>query len=289
MRGPKLSSMVIRLPDGTLSPETWPTRKAGVLPWYRKTPFVRGLFNMADTLTVGYRCLMKSAEKAGETEKPDRLDLWLERKFGEKASAVIGTAATVLGAVLAVLLFVALPTVIVTSLRKVIPSRTLLSVIEGLIKVLILVGYLFLCSRVPDMHRVFMYHGAEHKSIACYEAMEELTVENARPQCRFHPRCGTNFLFLVVLVSVLIGSFISWENAVLRVLIKLLLIPVVVGVSYELIRLAGRSDSLFTRIISAPGLWLQRITTQEPDDGMLETAIAALKLVIPADPADDRL
>lgn len=145
-----------------------------------------------------------------------------------------------------------------------------------------------LCSRMKEIHRVFKYHGAEHKSIACYEAGLPLTVENIRPQRRFHPRCGTSFLFLVVFISIIVGSFISWDNPAIRMLLKLALIPVVVGISYELIKLAGRSDGILTRIISAPGMWLQRITTCEPDDSQIECAIAALEAVIPEDENADR-
>ncbi len=287
MRGPELSSMAVRLPNGEIDLETWPTEKSNHKPWYKKTPFVRGIFNMVDTLTVGYRCLMKSADKSGEAEEPDRFELWLQKKFGDAATKVIGAFATLFAMVFAILLFVVLPTAVTTPLRPLIKNTILLSLIEGLIKVIILVGYMFLCSRMKDIHRVFCYHGAEHKTIACYEAMEELTPENAMKQRRFHPRCGTSFLFLVVLVSILVGSFISWESVLVRMLLKLLLIPVVVGVSYELIKLAGRCDNFFTRVISAPGLWLQRITTQEPDEGMLEVAITAMKAVIPEDPNAD--
>ncbi len=195
---------------------------------------------------------------------------------------VLGTVAVVLGVGLAAVLFVLIPTGLSSLFKPVIGAGIGLSLIEGLIKVIILVGYMWLCSRMAEIHRVFEYHGAEHKSIACYEAGLPLTVENVRPQRRFH------FLFLVVFISIIVGSFISWDNALLRMLIKLLLIPVVVGISYELIKLAGRSDGLFTKIISAPGLWLQHITTCEPDDGQIECAIAALTAVIPEDENADR-
>lgn len=240
-------------------------------------------------MVVGYGCLMKSAEKAGvEDEEPSKFDRWLEQKLGDNMMKVLGTVAVVLGVGLAAVLFVLIPTGLSSLFKPVIGPGIGLSLIEGLIKVIILVGYMWLCSRMAEIHRVFEYHGAEHKSIACYEAGLPLTVENVRPQRRFHPRCGTSFLFLVVFISIIVGSFISWDNALLRMLIKLLLIPVVVGISYELIKLAGRSDGLFTRIISAPGLWLQHITTCEPDDGQIECAIAALTAVIPEDENADR-
>lgn len=289
MRGPILSSMATRMPDGSIDVETWNTYKDKKIHWTRKAPFIRGIFNMVDSMVVGYGCLMKSAEKAGvEDEEPSKFDRWLEQKLGDNMMKVLGTVAVVLGVGLAAVLFVLIPTGLSSLFKPVIGAGIGLSLIEGLIKVIILVGYMWLCSRMAEIHRVFEYHGAEHKSIACYEAGLPLTVENVHPQRRFHPRCGTSFLFLVVFISIIVGSFISWENALLRMLIKLLLIPVVVGISYELIKLAGRSDGLFTRIISAPGLWLQHITTCEPDDGQIECAIAALTAVIPEDENADR-
>lgn len=289
MRGPILSSMATRMPDGSIDVETWNTYKDKKIHWTRKAPFIRGIFNMVDSMVVGYGCLMKSAEKAGvEDEEPSKFDRWLEQKLGDNMMKVLGTVAVVLGVGLAAVLFVLIPTGLSSLFKPVIGTGIGLSLIEGLIKVIILVGYMWLCSRMAEIHRVFEYHGAEHKSIACYEAGLPLTVDNVRPQRRFHPRCGTSFLFLVVFISIIVGSFISWENALLRMLIKLLLIPVVVGISYELIKLAGRSDGLFTRIISAPGLWLQHITTCEPDDGQIECAIAALTAVIPEDENADR-
>ena len=282
MRGPFVTSMATRMPDGSIDVETWPTNKGNKVHWTRKVPFLRGIFNMVDSLVVGYGCLMKSAEKAGvEEEEPSKFDRWLEQKLGDNMMKVLGVA-------LAAVLFIFIPTGLSSLLRPVVGTGIVLSLIEGLIKVLILVGYMALCSRMKEIRRVFEYHGAEHKSIACYEAMEPLTVENIRPQCRFHPRCGTSFLFLVILISIIIGSFISWKNALLRAAIKLLLIPVVVGIAYELIKLAGRCDNILTRVISAPGLWLQRITTCEPDDGQIECAVAALKAVIPEDENADR-
>ena len=289
MRGPELSSMATRMPDGSIDVETWDTYKGKKIHWTRKVPFLRGIFNMVDSMIVGYGCLMKSAEKAGvEDEEPSKFDKWLEQKLGDNLMKVLGGIAVVLGVVLAAVLFIFIPTGLSSLLKPLIGTGIGLSLIEGLIKVIILVGYMWLCSRMPEIHRVFEYHGAEHKSIACYEAGLPLTVENVRPQRRFHPRCGTSFLFLVVFISIIVGSFISWDNAVLRMVIKLLLIPVVVGISYELIKLAGRSDGLLTKIVSAPGLWLQRITTCEPDDGQIECAIAALTAVIPEDENADR-
>lgn len=288
MRGPVLTSMATRMPDGSIDVETWNTHKGSKTPWTRKTPFIRGIFNMVDSMVVGYHCLMKSAEKAGVEEEPTKFDKWLEKKLGHNMMKVLGGFAAVLGVALAAVLFIFIPTGLSSLLKPLIGTGVGLSLIEGLIKVIILVGYMWLCSRMKDMRRVFEYHGAEHKSVACYEAGLPLTVENVRPQRRFHPRCGTSFLFLVVFVSIIVGSFISWDNPAIRMLLKLALIPVVVGISYELIKLAGRSDGILTRIISAPGMWLQHITTCEPDDGQIECAIAALEAVIPEDENADR-
>lgn len=288
MRGPFLTSMATRMPDGSIEVETWDTHKSGKTPWTRRAPFIRGIFNMVDSMVVGYSCLMKSAEKAGVEEEPTKFDRWLEEKLGDNLMKVLGGVAVVLGVALAAVLFIFIPTGLSSLLKPLIGAGIGLSLIEGLIKVIILVGYMWLCSRMKEIHRVFEYHGAEHKSIACYEAGLPLTVENIRPQRRFHPRCGTSFLFLVVFISIIVGSFISWDNPAIRMLLKLALIPVVVGISYELIKLAGRSDGILTRIISAPGMWLQRITTCEPDDSQIECAIAALEAVIPENENADR-
>ena len=288
MRGPVLTAMATRMPDGSIDVETWNTHKGSKTPWTRRAPFIRGIFNMVDSMVVGYHCLMKSAEKAGVEEEPSKFDKWLEKKLGHNMMKMLGGFAAVLGVALAAVLFIFIPTGLSSLLKPLIGTGVGLSLIEGLIKVIILVGYMWLCSRMKDMRRVFEYHGAEHKSVACYEAGLPLTVENVRPQRRLHPRCGTSFLFLVVFISIIIGSFISWDNPAIRMLLKLLLIPVVVGISYELIKLAGRSDGIFTRIISAPGMWLQHITTCEPDDGQIECAIAALTAVIPEDENADR-
>ncbi len=288
MRGPFLTSMATRMPDGSIEVETWDTHKSGKTPWTRRAPFIRGIFNMVDSMVVGYSCLMKSAEKAGVEEEPTKFDRWLEEKLGDNMMKVLGGFAVVLGVALAAVLFIFIPTGLSSLLKPLIGAGIGLSLIEGLIKVIILVGYMWLCSRMKEIHRVFEYHGAEHKSVACYEAGLPLTVENVRPQRRFHPRCGTSFLFLVVFISIIVGSFISWDNPAIRMLLKLALIPVVVGISYELIKLAGRSDGILTRIISAPGMWLQRITTCEPDDSQIECAIAALEAVIPEDENADR-
>lgn len=284
MRGPVTSAMSVRLPGGEIDTETWPTEKTGKKPWYKKTPFVRGIFNMIDTMGTGFSCLMKSADKAGmEEEEPSKFEKWLAKTLGANVTSVMNTVAVILGVGLALLLFIVIPTSVTSLLRPVIPAGQVLALIEGLIKAAIFVCYLGLSSRLSDMKRLFSYHGGEHKTIACYEAGEELTVENVRKYPRFHPRCGTSFIVLVLIISILVSSCISWSSPLLRMALKLLTLPVVIGIAYELIKLAGRYSNPLTAAISAPGLWLQRITTSEPDDSMIEVAISAMKPVIPAD------
>ena len=290
MRGPVTTAMGVRTPTGEIDLETWPTYKGGRIPPYKKWPFVRGIFNMIDSLSQGFKCLMQSAEKAGvEEEEPSRFEKWLSKSMGKSLDAVVSTMAVVLGVGLALLLFIVLPTSATSLLRRFVPlSGLAFTLIEGAIKIVIFILYLFLCSRTKDVARVFAYHGAEHKTIACYEAGEELTVENCRKHTRFHPRCGTSFLLIVLVVSILLFSVVTIQSAVLRMALKLAVLPLVVGIAYEFIKLAGRHDNWLTRAISAPGLWLQNLTTNEPDDSQLEVAIAAMKAVIPEDSVDDQ-
>lgn len=204
---------------------------------------------------------------------------------------VVMIAATVLGVGLALILFMWLPIQLFSWLAKAVPEidhRYIRGVFEGVLRIVIFLAYMLAVSRMKDIRRTFQYHGAEHKTIFCYEKGLPLTVENVRPQRRFHPRCGTSFLILMLIVGILISILIPIETPLLRTAVKLLLLPLTVGVGYELIKLAGRKDNTFTRIISAPGMWMQHITTIEPDDGMIECAIASLKAVVPKDPEDDR-
>jgi len=280
MKGPKQSAMSIRKPDGTLYHEVWdnPEKK-----WYNKTPFVRGVINFISNMVDGYKCLMKSAEistEGMEDENPSKFDKWLEEKFGDKLVTAVGYVSMVLGIALALLLFMYLPALIVSWVKPFLPGWSL-SLCEGILKMAIFVGYMALVSLMPDMKRMFGYHGAEHKTIACYEAGEELTVENVRKHTRFHPRCGTSFIFLVLFISIILFSVVTWDSLVIRVLLKLLTLPLVMAIAYELIMLAGKHDNLFTRIISWPGLKIQHITTNEPDDSMIEAAIMSIKAVLP--------
>ena len=284
MRGPYQSAMAIRRPDGSITTETWITF-AGGRKWYQKVPILRGCFSFIDSLRVGYRCLMRSADLAGFDEEPTAFEKKLTERFGKKATDAITYLAMLLGVILAIGLFMLLPSVLVDLAGESIPrwSRTLL---EGVLKIGIFVAYLAAVSRTSDMHRMFQYHGAEHKTIACYEAGMELTPENVRQFTRFHPRCGTSFLLIVLVVSVLVFSLVTWENLVVRVLLKIALLPVTVGISFEIIRYAGRYSNPLTHLISAPGLWLQRLTTAEPDTEHIEVAIASMKPCIPEDGSD---
>lgn len=283
MRGPEKICVAVRRPDGTLD-MTYEDVKHHR---WQKIPLVRGAAAMIENLVLGYRYLMHSAEVSmpeEAEEEPGRFETWLGEHAGPGVQNFFMALAAVCGGLLAIVLFMVLPTAIVGLIDRFLPLGWGKVVLEGALKIALFVGYLFLCTRMKEIHRVFEYHGAEHKTIACYEAGEELTVENVRRHRRFHPRCGTSFMILVLIVSILLFSVLPWGSTGLRVLLKLLLLPVVMGVSYELIKLAGRYDNLFTRIISAPGLWLQRLTTFEPDDSMIEVAIAAVTPVLPDHP-----
>lgn len=306
MRGIDLSAMACRLPDGTIDVETWKIRNGKSAPWYLKTPFIRGCFNFVISLIDGMKCTMKSAEKQMTDEEEEDEELspfeewlsktrpykWLETKLeGENGKAVMNTIMIVVCVIVMIIsicafkFFPALLSGLLGNLGAPDWSKT---VSEGIIKIALLVGYMWLISHMKEIHTTFKYHGAEHKTIACYEAGLELTVENVREQTRFHPRCGTSFIFLVVLLSIAIGMFLPWDNVFARFGLQLLMLPVEASIGYELIKLAGRCDNIFTRIISAPGLWLQHITTCEPDDPQIEVAIAALKPCIPEDKNDDQ-
>lgn len=286
MRGPRKTAMAVRKPDGELETQIWDNKPARA---WNRIPLVRGVVNMVSSLVVGYRCLMKSAEistEGLEEEEPSRLEKWLEEKLGDNLMKAVMLVGSILGVVIAVGLFMFLPAWLVGLGEGVLP-RWAMSLIEGFIKIGVFLAYMALVGLMPDMRRLFQYHGAEHKTIACYEAGEELTPENIRKYPRFHPRCGTSFIVIVLILGILIFSVVTWSNALVRTVLKLCLLPVVVGIAYELIKLAGRYDNLFTRIISFPGLKIQHLTTREPDDSMIEAAIASMKPVIPENEGED--
>lgn len=297
MRGIDKVSMAVRKENGEIVKESWAVTSLKDKKWFCKVPFIRGLFNMVDSLMTGYKALMKSASYIDleEEEQPSKLEQKLMEKFGDKLIGIISGIGMVFGVVIALVLFMYLPALAVKGVGYLTNMLwgfsdlgVFRSVIEGVIKICIFVVYLALVSQMKDIKRVFMYHGAEHKSIACYEAGEELTVENARRYTRFHPRCGTSFILIVLIISIIASMFVTWNNLVIRVVLKMLMLPIVVGIAYEFIRLAGKYDNIVTRIISAPGLWLQRLTTREPEDSMLEVAIAALEDALPENREEDR-
>ncbi len=288
MRGPKKSAMAVRNPQGEIVLEKWDNepedKKPNIIDKLRKIPVIRGVFNFVISMKMGYKSLMKSAEIAGFEDED-------EKEESKGLMALVGVASAVLGIVLSVGLFIFLPSFLYDLLSKLIPGLAgnafLKSLFEGIFKIIILVSYMALVSRMNDIKRTFQYHGAEHKTIFCYEAGLELTVENIRKMGRFHPRCGTSFLIVMVIVGIFIGLLIPVGlPAIVRTLIKVLLLPVTMGIGYEFIKLAGKHENAVTKILSAPGLWMQRITVLEPDDSMIECAIAAVKEVIPEDGSD---
>ena len=283
MKGPFKSAMAVRKPNGEIDVSEWETKQ---LTGVRKIPFIRGTFNFIDTLVKGYDCLMKSAEISGQEEEPDKFELWLNKTFGKAAGSVFSFIVTVLALVVAIGLFFGVPALVTNLVSAYVNNKIALSAIEGTIKIALFLVYIIGVSQMKDIRRTFMYHGAEHKTIFCYEQGLELTVENIKKQKRFHPRCGTSFLLIVLVVSILVSSIITWESVFVRVLLKIAMLPITVGISYEIIKFAGRHDNWLTRIISAPGLWLQNFTTQEPDDSMIEVAIAAVTPVLPENPED---
>lgn len=280
MLGPSTGAMACRLPDGSIDLETWDENNGKNAPWYRKTPLVRGCCNFVTSLVKGYKYMMRSAEK----QMPE------EEKEDEKSGGIFDIAmyiGVLVGVVMALGLFVFLPKFLVGLIPGIKEMTMLRSILEGVVKIAIFVLYMWLVSLMKDIRRQYMYHGAEHKTIACHEAELPLTVENVRKMTRFHKRCGTSFIFIVLLVSIFVMCFVPFTVTWQRIAASLVLLPLVVGISYECIRLAGNKDNLFTRILSAPGLAMQRITTREPDDSMIEIAIAAMKPCIPEDKSED--
>ena len=305
MRGPEKDAIVTRNQDG-LHVEV-NARKLPPKGSFKTWPFLRGIFSFFDAQVTGVKALMRSADLAPEEmqEEPSKLDLWLEKKLGNEKfqQAVVGIA-VFLGLALSIGLFFLLPMVIGGFFDKWIDSTVGLNLVEGIIRMLLFAAYMILISRMEDMKRVFSYHGAEHKTIRCYEAGLPLTVENVRMQTRLHPRCGTSFLLVVMVISILVFSVASsallsvvpslaalrgsFLYRLLMIVFKLLLLPLVVGITYEINRWAGRHDNAFTRILTAPGMWMQNFTTNEPDDGMIEVGIAAVEAVLPEKEGTDR-
>lgn len=305
MRGPKKDAIVVRTPEG-LQTEVM-DRKIRPKTSLLSLPFLRGPVNFFDAQYVGVKALMKSADLNPDatTEESSKFDRWLEEKLSSKKNQdALLTITVCISLLFSIGLFFVVPMLIGSVFEIWVDSTLALNLIEGLIRVVILVCYMYFASRMQEMKRVFAYHGAEHKTICCYEAGLPLSVENVRKQCRFHPRCGTSFLLVVVVLSVLLFSVVStgllngipalaamkgtFGYRLIMMGIKLLLLPVLVSIAYEINRLVGRYDNWFTSILTAPGLWMQRITTNEPDDSMIEVAIAAVQAVLPDEEGADR-
>ena len=288
MRGPKSYAVAVRKPDGeiVIDKKDLPDQKKN---WFVKLPIVRGCISFIQSLVLGTKTLMYSAEFVDlEEDEPSKFDKWLEDKLGDKIEDVVIYFSVILSLFLSVGLFILLPTWIVGFTKYFIESAIVKSLVEGVVRILIFLIYLWAVSKMNEIKRVFQYHGAEHKTIACYEAGLELTVENARKMERLHPRCGTSFLLIVMVVSIIFFSFLRWDNVLIRSLTRIALLPVVAGISYEIIKFAGRHDNIFTKIIGYPGLCLQKITTNEPDDSQIEVAIASMKAVLTENPDEDR-
>ena len=305
MRGPEKDAIVIRGREG-LTIEVNP-RKINSPGSFKNWPFFRGMFTFFDAQVTGVKALMRSADLAPEEfqEEPSKFDQWLEKKLGNEKfqKAVIGIAVA-LGMGLSIGLFFLLPMIIGGFFDRWIQSNVALNLVEGVVRMVIFMAYMLLVSRMEEMKRVFAYHGAEHKTIRCYEAGLPLTVENVRPQTRLHPRCGTSFLLIVMVISILVFSVASsgllnlvpaleamrgsFAYRLIMVVFKLMLLPVIVGITYEINRWCGRVDNGFTRALAAPGMWMQNFTTNEPDDSMIEVAIRAVEAVLPEEEGADR-
>ena len=289
MRGPEKESIVIRTPEGLVvktEPLKLVAKKNKMFGW----PFVRGVVNFGASMVNGIKALLYSAEFFPEEEgEPSKFDQWLEKKIGsEKMEKYVIYSALILGLAMAVGLFVLLPTFIAGLFKGLHGNYFARNLVEGIVKIVLFLGYMMLVSQMKDMKRVFSYHGAEHKTIRCYEAQLPLTVENVRPMTRMHPRCGTSFLLVVICISILLGAVIRVDNTFARMGLHLLLLIPIVAISYEFNRLVGRHDNWLTRILTAPGQWMQNFTTNEPDDSMIEVAITALREVLPEQEGADQ-
>lgn len=288
MKGPDKIATAVRRPDGEIEIKESEIKQLFKNKFF-KLPLIRGSFVLIDSLVNGVKELMFSAEFYGEDYEEDALDRFLKKVFKDKADTAIIYASVIIALVFSVGIFILGPTLLTNFLKNAVKSTLLLNLIEGVIRVGLFVGYVYLVSKLNDIKRVFMYHGAEHKTIYCYEHGEELTVENVRKYSTLHPRCGTSFMINVLLISILVFSFFGWPNPVMRLIIRLAMLPVIAGLSYELNKYAGRCDgeNIFAKIITYPGFQIQKITTNEPDDSMIEVAIAAMERVIPQNGEDD--
>ena len=279
MKNKDMYSVAVRTPDGDIDVTVEEYDSFAPSKALTKIPFIRGVFNFIDSLILGIRTLNYSAKFYEEEQDTHKKDKILDRIFKDHTEKVLSTVTVIISVAIAIGLFVIAPYYLSQLLSRYIVSDTVIAILEGVLRVVIFVGYIVLISCMKDIRRVFMYHGAEHKCINCIENGKELNVENVRRSSREHKRCGTSFLFFVVFLSVILFIFIRVEEPIARIAIRLLLIPVIASIAYEIIRLAGRSNNILVRILSAPGMWLQRLTTREPDDSMIEVGIAAVEAV----------
>jgi uncharacterized protein YqhQ len=288
MKGPHKIATAIRKPDGEITIRTKKLKSVfnnSIL----KKPIIRGSAALIEAMLIGVKELMYSAEFYEEEIEEDFLDRALRKIFKDKADTAIIYASVAIALLISVGVFIVGPSLITNLLKNIIPIPIVLNLIEGFIRIGLFVIYVYYISKLEDIKRVFMYHGAEHKTIYCYENMEELTVENARKYTTLHPRCGTSFIVNVLLISIVVFSFFGWPNPLMRVVIRLAMLPFIAGIAYEVNKYVGRNDqTLFAKIAEKPGFWFQKLTTKEPDDSMLEVAIAALKEVIPENKDDDK-
>lgn len=311
MRGVGKTALAVRKPDGDIELEVWDTASWRDKNPILRCPIVRGVISFVEMLVFGYKTIAKSAEIAGLEDSSSTSSKTVagisdgssdnvsehinsgnpgdgkNNGIGEKAMDALTLFSTVIGFVIAIFLFAVLPTIIIGNTEQFVHWGAFRTIAEGVIKIAIFVIYLVLIAQMKDIQRIYQYHGAEHKAIYCYEHGDDLTPERAKNYVRFHPRCGTSFILIVLIIGIFIFSFVTWKTLWLRIVLKIILLPLVIGVSYEIIKFAGRHDNSFMRFLLAPGLWLQRLTTREPDEEQLEVAIKSLKAVLPENPQDD--
>lgn len=291
MIGPKESAIAVRKPDGEIVVEKKPLPKKSKL---SKIPVVRGAVGLVRQLVLGIKALMYSAEFVDVEDaqsEPSKIDRFIEKVFGDKFQDAAIYFAVIVSLAMSIGLFILLPHVLASFIpfdKSAGWAVVAYNLFEGLIRISLFVGYLFLASNLKDIRRVWQYHGAEHKTIHCYEHQEELTVENVRRHTTRHPRCGTSFMFLVMIISIIIFSMVGWKTMWIRLLSRLILIPLIAGISYEILKLAGKSQGIIMRIVSAPGLAIQGLTTSEPDDQQIEVAIEAMKSVLGENKEEDK-
>lgn len=289
MRGRKTIAIAVRKPDGVIEIKVESVKTSPLLSKITKIPIIRGVVGLVSSMVVGIRALTYSAEvfsEADDSYEPGKFDKWVMDKFGDKADSVLVGVSMIFAFAMAFLLFGALPTLSTQFLRGVLKSTVALSLTEGLLKIGVFIAYIAIISKMRDIRRVFQYHGAEHKSISCLESGQPVDLEHARMFTTLHPRCGTSFLLIVLVVSIVVFSFISWSNILMRIALKVILLPFIAGISYEIIKWAGKNDNLLVRIVSYPGLMMQKLTTKEPDDRQLEVALAALHKVLEIEGAE---